>query len=85
MAETGPALSAASTCHNPERVPFIDRLGGDAATYHVDYVLIDGGRNDLGEPPELVVAAADEYIKQGSLGLAEGQDHRHASRLRHGG
>jgi hypothetical protein len=50
--------------HNPERVPFIDRLDGDAATYRVDYVLIDGGRNDLGEPPESVVAAADEYIRK---------------------
>jgi GDSL-like Lipase/Acylhydrolase family len=49
---------------NPARVPFIDRLDGDAATYHVDYVLIDGGRNDLGESPEPVVAAADEYIKK---------------------
>ena len=85
MAKTGPALSAAPTVHNPERVPFIDRLDADAATYHVDYVLIDGGRHDLGEPPESVVAAADEYIRKRSLGLAEGQDHRHASRLRHGG
>ncbi|UQX12192.1 SGNH/GDSL hydrolase family protein [Candidatus Mycobacterium methanotrophicum] len=49
---------------NPGRVPFIDRLDGDAATYHVDYVLIDGGRNDLGEPAEPVVAAADEYVKK---------------------
>jgi GDSL-like Lipase/Acylhydrolase family len=48
--------------HNPKRVPFIDRLDADAATYRVDYVLIDGGRHDLGEPPESVVAAADEYI-----------------------
>src|SRR5581483_2998364 len=43
---------------------FIDRLDGDAATYHVDYVLIDGGRNDLGESPEPVVAAADEYVEK---------------------
>jgi hypothetical protein len=50
--------------NNPARVPFIDRLDGDAATYRVDYVLIDGGRNDLGEPPEPVVAAADEYIRK---------------------
>lgn len=49
---------------NPERVPFIDRLDADAATYHVDYVLVDGGRHDLGEPPESVVAAADEYIRK---------------------
>ena len=50
--------------HNRERVSFIDRLDGDAATYRVDYVLIDGGRNDLGQPPEPVVAAADEYIRK---------------------
>jgi hypothetical protein len=49
---------------NPGRVPFIDRLAGDAATYHIDYVLIDGGRNDLGESPESVVVAADEYIRK---------------------
>jgi lysophospholipase L1-like esterase len=51
---------------SPPGVPFIERLDGDAAIYHyrVDYVLIDGGRNDLGEPPEPVLAAADEYIKK---------------------
>src|SRR5579884_2080165 len=32
------------------RVPFIDRLNQDAATYYVDHVMVDGGRNDLGEP-----------------------------------
>ena len=50
--------------NNPGRLPFIDRLDGDAATYHVDYVLIDGGRSDLGESAEPVVAAADEYVKK---------------------
>jgi GDSL-like lipase/acylhydrolase family protein len=49
---------------NPARVPFIDRLDGDVATYHVDYVLIDGGRSDLGEAAEPVVAAADEYVRK---------------------
>jgi lysophospholipase L1-like esterase len=49
---------------SPLHVPFIDRLDRDAATYHVDYVLIDGGRNDLDEPPHRVVAAADAYIKK---------------------
>jgi hypothetical protein len=47
----------------PPRVPFIDRLNRDAATYHADYVLVDGGRSDMWEPPETVVAAADEFIK----------------------
>jgi hypothetical protein len=50
--------------HNPKRVPFIDRLDADAVTHRVDYVLIDGGRHDLGEPPESVVAAADEYLSK---------------------
>jgi lysophospholipase L1-like esterase len=49
---------------SPARMPFIGRLDGDVATYHVDYVLIDGGRNDLGEQPATVVAAADEYMKK---------------------
>jgi GDSL-like Lipase/Acylhydrolase family len=48
---------------SPLPVPFKDRLDHDAATYHADYVLIDGGRTDLGDPPGPVVAAADEYIK----------------------
>jgi hypothetical protein len=47
----------------PPPMPFRDRLDHDVATYHADYVLIDGGRTDLGEPPESVVAAADEYIR----------------------
>ncbi|MEB3980334.1 SGNH/GDSL hydrolase family protein [Mycobacterium sp. 663a-19] len=49
---------------SPLRVPFIDGLDQDAATYYVDHVLIDGGRNDIGEPPERVTAAADEYLKK---------------------
>jgi hypothetical protein len=48
----------------PRRMPFIDRLNRDAATYNADYVLIDGGRTDMWEPPEAVAAAADEYIKK---------------------
>jgi lysophospholipase L1-like esterase len=48
---------------SPAHAPFVDRLERDAATYHADYVLIDGGRNDLSEPPDQVAAAADEYIK----------------------
>ena len=62
--EDGTGFVRGVDIHNPERFPFIDRLDGDAATYRVDYVLIDGGRNDFGEPPEPVVAAADEYIRQ---------------------
>lgn len=51
--------------HNsPGGAPFIARLAGDAAAYHVDYVLIDGGRNDLDVPPERVAAAADEYLNK---------------------
>jgi hypothetical protein len=47
----------------PPRLPFIDRLDRDAATYRADYILIDGGRSDLGDAPEPLVAAADEYLK----------------------
>jgi lysophospholipase L1-like esterase len=47
---------------SPAHAPFIDRLDRDASTYHADYVLIDGGRNDLSAPPEQVLPAADEYI-----------------------
>jgi lysophospholipase L1-like esterase len=46
------------------RVPFIDRLARDGQLYDVDYVLIDGGRNDLGLPPAEVIPAADEYINK---------------------
>ncbi len=46
------------------RVPFIDRLARDEQEYNADYVLIDGGRNDLGLQPADVVVAADEYIKK---------------------
>lgn len=44
-------------------VPFIDRLARDGQLYNADYVLIDGGRNDLGLLPADVVPAADEYMK----------------------
>jgi lysophospholipase L1-like esterase len=47
---------------SPAHVPFIDRLDRDASTYHADYVLIDGGRNDLSAPPEQVLPAAEDYI-----------------------
>jgi len=46
------------------RAPFIDRLDRDAATYYVDNVLVDGGRNDLDEPPERVLTAAGQYLKK---------------------
>jgi hypothetical protein len=47
---------------SPAPAPFIERLDRDAATYHADYVLIDGGRNDLTSPPDEVVAAAERYL-----------------------
>lgn len=34
-----------------------------ADSYRVDYVLVDCGFNDLGEAPDQVVAAAEQYIK----------------------
>ncbi len=48
---------------SPSHAPFIERLDRDAATYHADYVLIDGGRNDLSTPVDEVIPAAEKYIK----------------------
>ena len=65
-AQGGTGFASGIDSLSPPTVPFIDRLDRDAATYthHVDYVLIDGGRVDLGLPAERVVAAADEYVKK---------------------
>jgi hypothetical protein len=65
-AQGGTGFASGIDSLSPPTVPFIDRLDRDAATYayHVDYVLIDGGRVDLDLPPERVVAAADEYVKK---------------------
>lgn len=49
---------------SPAHAPFIERLDRDATTYHVDYVLVDGGRNDLDAPPEQVLQAADHYVNE---------------------
>ncbi|OBI05560.1 SGNH/GDSL hydrolase family protein [Mycobacterium scrofulaceum] len=61
-AQPGTGFVAGSTDRPPTRVPFIDRLAHDAETPRVDYVIVDGGRDDVGEPPERVVAAANDYI-----------------------
>jgi hypothetical protein len=65
-AQAGTGFLSGIDSLSPPTVPFIDRLDRDAATYayHVEYVLVDGGRSDLGLPPERVVAAADDYIKK---------------------
>lgn len=47
---------------DPPHVPFADRLKETIAADHPDIILIDGGRNDLGRPPDQVLAAADSYI-----------------------
>ncbi|MEV0672711.1 SGNH/GDSL hydrolase family protein [Mycobacterium sp. NPDC050441] len=44
--------------------PFAVRLDRDEHLYNADYVLIDGGRNDLDLVPVEVITAADEYIKR---------------------
>jgi lysophospholipase L1-like esterase len=44
--------------------PFIDRLEADSKNYRADYILVDGGRNDLGKPPDEVAPAIDEYMTQ---------------------
>jgi len=45
---------------------FADRLvhQDDAASYKVDYILVDGGRNDGGAPPDVLVTAVDSYLHQ---------------------
>jgi len=44
--------------------PFINRLASDASHFSVDYLLIDGGRNDLQKQPEPVIIAMDEFLKR---------------------
>ncbi|MEY8014820.1 SGNH/GDSL hydrolase family protein [Mycobacterium servetii] len=63
-AQDGTGFVKGANKDSPDGKPFIDRLGSDAATYKVDYVLIDGGRRDLGESPDAVVAAVDRYINK---------------------
>jgi lysophospholipase L1-like esterase len=63
-AQGGTGFVNAAGDGNSRGVPFIDRLARDGQTYNVDYVLIDGGRNDLGLQPAEVIPAADEYIKK---------------------
>lgn len=68
----------------------VPRLERTATTYRVDYVLVDCGFNDLGEAPDQVVAAAEQYVKDvrskwpaatiiivlpASFGPDAGQDH----------
>jgi lysophospholipase L1-like esterase len=42
--------------------PFIDALKYDADTYRADYIIVDGGRNDLGKDPDRFAPAYDEYM-----------------------
>lgn len=63
-AQAGTGFVAGSVERPTARVPFIERLAHDAETPRVDYVIVDGGRDDAGEPPERVVAAAGEYISK---------------------
>jgi lysophospholipase L1-like esterase len=63
-AEGGTGFVNVTAGGNSGRLPFIDRLARDGQLYDVDYVLIDGGRNDLGLPPAEVIPAADEYMKK---------------------
>lgn len=61
-AQPGTGFIAGGADGPSTREPFMDRLAQDAATPRVDYILIDGGREDLGQPADRVVAAAGEYI-----------------------
>jgi lysophospholipase L1-like esterase len=44
--------------------PFIDRLQYDKDHSWADYIVIDGGRNDLGKDPRLVAPSIDHYFTQ---------------------
>ncbi len=63
-AQGGTGFVNAAGDGNSRGVPFIDRLARDGQVYNVDYVLIDGGRNDLGLPPAETIPAADKYMKK---------------------
>jgi|EndMetStandDraft_2_1072991.scaffolds.fasta_scaffold20381_2 lysophospholipase L1-like esterase len=63
-AQGGTGFVKAATTGKSPGVPFIGRLARDGQLYNVDYVLIDGGRNDLGLLPTEVIPAADEYIRK---------------------
>jgi lysophospholipase L1-like esterase len=63
-AQGGTGFVKGATAGKSHGVPFLNRLARDGELYNVDYVLIDGGRNDLGLPPTEVIPAADEYIRK---------------------
>lgn len=44
--------------------PFIDTLKYDAENYRADFIIVDGGRNDLGKNPYTVATAADRYLTE---------------------
>lgn len=42
--------------------PFIDKLEETASTFSADYVVVDGGRNDLGKDPRVMIPAVEKYL-----------------------
>lgn len=42
--------------------PFMDSLKFDISHYKADYIILDGGRNDLGRDPQLFAKAYDDYL-----------------------
>jgi lysophospholipase L1-like esterase len=42
--------------------PFIDALQSDIDRYRADYIILDGGRNDLGHDPQKFAVAVDDYL-----------------------
>ena len=44
--------------------PFAASLKRMSDTYRADYIIVDGGRNDLGKNPEEVAPAIDDYLVQ---------------------
>lgn len=51
--------------------PFIDRLRYDTETYRADYIVVDGGRNDLGKNPMEVKSAIDTYLVELRAGFPQ--------------
>jgi lysophospholipase L1-like esterase len=44
--------------------PYVDRLQYDKDNIKADYIVVDGGRNDLGKAPAETISAFDNYMKK---------------------
>jgi lysophospholipase L1-like esterase len=44
--------------------PYVDRLQYDEDNFRADYIVVDGGRNDLGTASAYTISAFDNYMKK---------------------